>query len=900
MTEDGRSELAAATRREISLGNGRTSRFHSLPALEELVSKPVSRLPVALRIVLESVLRNADGRRIRDDHVRDLAGWRANAPRNEEIPFTVGRVVLNCAAGIPLLGDLTAIRAAMSRGGLDGEVVRPAVPVDMALDHTLTVDFHGTADAMAKNMALDIHRNEERYRFVKWALHAYEGIRLFPPGTGILHQLNLEYLAPGLLEKDGVSFPDTLVGTDSHTGMIAGMGTVGWGVGGIEAQAAVLGQPVFLLMPDVVGVQLTGRSGDGVTATDLVLHLTRMLRDAKVVGQFVEFFGPSVAALTIPDRATIANMAPEYGATIGYFPVDEQTCRYLGQTGRSAECVQAVEAYYREQGLFGAPRPGTVDYSRELELDLGAVEPSLAGPKRPQDLVPLSGLKKRFAEVLSEPQASGGYGKPISSDDGGSDGALLKDGAVVIAAIASCTNTSNPGVILGAGLLARNAVERGLQVKPWVKTSMTPGSIVVSKYLEAAGLQAALDQLGFTVAGYSCATCVGASGPIDAELEAEIDANDIVACAVLSGNRNFEARIHASVRASFLASPALVVAFAIAGRVDIDMAVEPLGDDRDGEPVYLRDIWPSAGELEAASATAANPDFYHQVYDCDITEANPLFAEIDHATGRLYPWDPASTYLREPPFLAPAFRQSVLAEVRGARALAILGDSVTTDHISPIGTIESSSPAGIYLERHGVEPLEFNNYGSRRMNREVMIRGTFANLRLKNAMLPGIEGGVTLHQPDGEQMTIYDAAMRYREAAVPLIVIAGQEYGTGSARDWAAKGTRLLGVRAVVAGGFERIHRSNLVGMGVMPCELPQGTSARTLLLDGSETYDILGLEGEVAPRQGLTLRITRADGSASEVALVLRVDTQAELDYMLSGGMMPYLLSRLASGCAA
>ena len=735
--------LHALTKREIDLGLGEKFHFFCVPGLEEAGIGRVSRLPVSLRVVLESVLRNCDGTRILPEHVEHLANWQPTGAREEEIPFTIGRIVLNCAAGIPLLGDLTAIRGAVMRQGYPAETVGPRVPVDMALDHTLTVDYHGTPDALRLNTELDLHRNEERYRFVKWAMQAYGGIRLFPPGAGILHQLNLELLAPGFLTKDGVCFPDTLVGTDSHTCMIAGLGVVGWGVGGIEAEAAMLGQPLYFLTPDVVGVHVSNALKPGVTATDLVLHVTEMLRKAKVVGKFVEFFGEGVATLSLPDRATIANMAVEYGATIGYFPVDEQTCRYLRQTGRSEERVRATEILYRAQGCFGAAKRGEVDYSQELELDLADVVPSVAGPKRPQDRIPLDKLKQRFTGLLAAPVSAGGYGKaPITSGalaDAAAEPHVPRDGDVVIAAITSCTNTSNPGVMLAAGLVAKKAVALGLKTKPWVKTSLTSGSRVVSRYLEAAGLQKPLDELGFVVAGYSCATCVGASGPIDAELEQAIGKGDVVACAVLSGNRNFEARIHPAVRASFLASPPLVVAFALTGRVDVDLATEPLGIGADGRPVYLRDVWPASEEVAAAYAIAANPQFYRETYAQDIAATDPMWATIPQASGALYPWEDASTYLKEPPFLAPELSGSALKPIMHARALAIFGDSVTTDHISPIGSIKGSSPAGIYLRTLHVEPADFNNFGARRMNHEIMIRGGFGNLRLRNLMVPGID-----------------------------------------------------------------------------------------------------------------------------------------------------------------
>ncbi|MDQ8730443.1 aconitate hydratase AcnA [Bradyrhizobium sp. LHD-71] len=888
-----KSLLSEVCERKIDLGFGREYRYFSLPALEEAGYGAVSHLPLSLRVVLESLVRHCDGRRVTERQVRDLASWQPRAVRESELPFTVGRIVLNCAAGIPLLGDLTALRGAISSLGRPVREIGPKVPVDMVLDHTLTVDFTGTPDALSRNMELEISRNVERFRFVKWAMQAYDGIRLFPPGAGILHQVNLEFLARGVLIEDGVVYPDSLVGTDSHTCMIAGLGVVGWGVGGIEAEASALAQPYYMLTPDVVGVNVMGALRAGVTSTDLVLHVTETLRRHKVVGKFVEFFGEGVASLSIPDRATISNMAPEYGATIGYFPVDEQTCRYLTQTGRSPEQVKAVEAYFRAQGAFGAPKIGEVDYTSLFDLDLADVTPNLAGPKRPQDRLPLAQLRHRFNEVLRQPLGSGGYGKaaPVSAN-----GPRQKTahGDVVIAAITSCTNTSNPTVMVMAGLVAQKAVARGLTAKPWVKTSLTPGSRVVSKYLDATGLQASLDQLGFAVAGYSCGTCVGASGPIDPVLERAIVDNDVVACAVLSGNRNFEARIHPAVRAAFLASPPLVLAFAIAGTVDIDMEKQPLGHDVSGNDVYLRDVWPTQAEIDAALAVAERPEFYREIYGGDLTFGNPAWSAVPQPGGDIYPWEARSDYIKEPPFLASEFRHTVLTPIKDARALAMLGDSVTTDHISPIGGIKSNSPAGTYLRGLGVQPIDFNNYGARRMNHEVMVRGGFSNVRLKNLMLPGTEGGLTAHQPSGDRMSIYDAAMRYKAGDVPLIVIAGEEYGTGSARDWAAKATRLLGVRAVIAQSFERIHRSNLVGMGVLPCQFVSGQSAASWNLTGEEEFDVLGLD-DARPRQPLTLVVRRRDGTTDRIQLVLRLDTPIEIEFARQGGIMPYVLSELA-----
>lgn len=883
--------------RHIEQGRDRL-RYFSLPALQAAGFGRISRLPVSLRIVLESLARNCDGRRVTEQQVRDLAGWQAHGTRDSEIPFTVGRIVLNCAAGIPLLGDLTAIRGAVQ--GLSGAVenVGPKVPVDMVLDHTLTVDFYGTPDALARNMELEIHRNAERFSFVKWAMQAYPGIRLFPPGAGILHQVNLEFLAHGLLRRDGVCFPDTLVGTDSHTGMIAGLGVVGWGVGGIEAETAALGLPIYFLTPDVVGVNVIGALKSGVTATDLVLHVTEQLRRHKVVGKFVEFCGAGLSNLTLPDRATLSNMAPEYGATIGYFPIDEQTCRYLLETGRPPEQVQLVEAYFRAQECFGAPQPDSIDYSSVIDLDLGNVVANVAGPKRPQDRVALTRLSSRFREILVQPVAEGGYGiaGTATVDSAPKAARQLSHGDVVIAAITSCTNTSNPGVMVMAGLVAKKAIARGMKAKPWVKTSLTPGSRVVSKYLEAAGLQAPLNALGFAVAGYSCGTCVGASGPIDPQLESLIAEDNVIACAVLSGNRNFEARIHPAVRAAFLASPPLVVAFAIAGSVNIDMATEPLGTGADGQKVYLKDLWPTPTEIAEALAVASRPEFYRQIYGGDIAAGNPGWAAIPQTSGPIYPWTDDSTYIKEPPFLASEFRASSLRPVVGARALAILGDSVTTDHISPIGSISLASPAGIYLRRLGVAQADFNNYGARRMNHEVMVRGGFSNTRLKNQMVPDVEGGVTAHQPSGEKMSIFDAAMRYQSEGVPLLVIAGEEYGTGSARDWAAKATRLLGVRAIVAGSFERIHRSNLVGMGVLPCQFASGESASSWGLRGDEAFDIVGFEEPIRPRQALALVVHRAAGVVDRIPLTLRLDTPTEIDFVRAGGIMPFVLGELSA----
>ncbi|MCC6194517.1 MAG: aconitate hydratase [Burkholderiales bacterium] len=933
-------------RDSLRLSSGTSGTFHSLPLLEKAGVGPVSRLPVSLRILLESVLRNRDGRRIRDEDVEALARWEPGAPRVAEVPFVVGRVLLQDFTGVPLLVDLAAMRSAMARKGLDAQLVRPSVPVDLVIDHSVQVDYFGRPDALRLNIEMEFHRNGERYRFLKWGAQAFDGLRIVPPGFGICHQVNLEFLGHGVLAKDGVWYPDTLVGTDSHTTMINGLGVVGWGVGGIEAEAAMLGQPVYLLLPDVVGVHLHGRLREGVTATDLVLRITELLRQAHVVGKFVEFHGEGAANLSVPDRATIGNMSPEYGATIGYFPVDDATCRYLLATGRSAEQVETVRRYYQAQGLYGMPAGGQCDYSTVIDLELASIEPAVAGPKRPQDRIALGELKSKFHALLT---GADGYGKSDAAlrasvalgdgqpprPGGGEQSAMLPGervpdtnphteaemidnrptpnrpaedkqppaqtstielahGDVVIAAITSCTNTSNPAVMLAAGLLARKAVERGLGVKPWVKTSLAPGSRVVSEYLSKTGLQPFLDRLGFQLVGFGCTTCIGNSGPLDRALEETITRNDIITASVLSGNRNFEARIHQSVKANFLMSPPLVVAFAIAGRIDIDLTREPLASAA-GRDVFLRDIWPSMEEIEALLGTAFDASEYRQVY-AGFADQNPLWNRIPAGAGRLYDWDPASLYIREPPYFDAAMAAPPSAAFSGARALAILGDSITTDHISPAGAIKASSPAGAYLRERGTEVADFNSYGARRGNHEVMMRGTFANVRIRNLMVPGVEGAFTRYQPDGEQMGIYEAAQRYQAEGVPLVVIAGQDYGSGSSRDWAAKGTRLLGVRAVIARGFERIHRSNLIGMGVLPCQFPEGTSAQTLGLDGTERFE-LGLDGPVRPRSQATLGIERRDGTRETVSLLLRIDTPIEVEYFAAGGIMPYVLAELAGG---
>ncbi|MDQ3261017.1 MAG: aconitate hydratase AcnA, partial [Pseudomonadota bacterium] len=780
--------------------------FYSLIALEKAGLGKISRLPVSIRIVLEAVLRNFDGKKINEGHVKQLSAWKPTALRTDEIPFVVARILLQDFTGVPLLADLAAMRGVANRMGKNPKLIEPLVPVDLVVDHSVQIDHYASHDALRKNMELEFQRNGERYKFMKWGMQAFDTFKVVPPGIGIVHQVNLEYLARGVHQKDGVYYPDTLVGTDSHTTMINGIGVVGWGVGGIEAEAGMLGQPVYFLTPDVVGVNLTGKLREGVTATDLVLTVTEMLRKEKVVGKFVEFFGEGAASLALPDRATIANMAPEYGATMGFFPVDQTTIEYFRNTGRSADEIAAFEAYFKAQGLFGMPRAGDIDYTKVLSLDLVSIKPSVAGPKRPQDRIELPNLKRKFTELFSKPTIENGFnkkaaelGKRYATQKPGID---VGSGDVLIAAITSCTNTSNPGVLLAAALLAKKAVEKGLTIEPHIKTSLAPGSRVVTEYLTNAGLMPYLEKLGFNVAAYGCTTCIGNAGPLDETIEQSVIQNDIVAAAVLSGNRNFEARIHASIRANFLASPPLVIAFALAGTVLIDMDNDPIGNDKDGAPVYLKDLWPSQAEVAAVMQHATHAATYRKLY-ADFTQGFDLWNNIPSTSGQVYNWD-KSTYIAEPPFFenfGPSAGTS--ADVKGARALGVFGDSVTTDHISPAGAIKASSPAGTWLQNNGVNVVDFNSYGSRRGNHEIMMRGTFANVRIKNLMLPPkadasrVEGGLTLYQPSGEQLSIYDAAMKYIAAGIPTVIFGGEEYGTGSSRDWAAKGTQLLGVKAV-------------------------------------------------------------------------------------------------------
>ena len=886
------------TLKEFKAGGGRSGKFYSLPQLAKTFPN-VDRLPVSIRIVLEAVLRTCDGKKVTEEHVRQLAAWKPTAARVDEIPFIVSRVVLQDFTGVPLLADLAAMRSVAVRMNRNPKTIEPLVPVDLVVDHSVMIDHYGSRDSLDLNMKLEFQRNRERYEFMKWGMQAFDTFRVVPPGFGIVHQVNLEYLARGVHQKDGIYYPDTLVGTDSHTTMINGIGVVGWGVGGIEAEAGMLGQPVYFLTPDVVGVHLKGRLREGVTATDLVLTVTEMLRKAKVVGKFVEFFGEGTESLSVPDRATIANMAPEYGATMGYFPVDEKTVDYFRMTGREPELVSAIEAYYKAQGMFGMPRPGEIDYTEVIELDLGSVVPSLSGPKRPQDRVNLPDLGRNFDTLFSAPLEKNGYGRPASDLDRrvptGHPDLDVGHGDVLIASITSCTNTSNPALLLAAGLLARRAVEKGLTVSPRVKTSLAPGSRVVTAYLRDAGLLPHLEKLGFGVVAYGCTTCMGASGPLDPKIEDAVVRQDLVTCAVLSGNRNFEARVHANLRANYLASPALVVAYAIAGTVRTDLTRDPLGKDRDGKPVYLKDLWPSDAEVASLMKFATNAEHFRREYG-DLSGNRKLWEAIPTIEGAIYQWDEKSTFIREPPFFEGVTRTpGKVSDIRGARALAILGDSITTDHISPSTRIKPGTPAGKWLEPYGSPPSEWGHFGTRRCNHELMVRGTFANVRLRNAMAPGTEGPITRVQPGGEQMTIFEASEIYRARNTPLVIFGGEDYGMGSSRDWAAKGVQLLGVKAVIVKSFERIHRANLIGMGVVPLQFKAGDDVKTLGIDGSETFTIEGIEGgNIKPMQDVTMTITRADGSTRKVPLTLRIDTGIEVEYLKHGGILPYVLREL------
>ena len=967
----------ASTLQNFQTAYGKPGKFYSLPALAEQFPK-IKRLPQSIRIVLESVLRNCDGKKVTAEHVEQLANWQPQAERSEEIPFVVSRVVLQDFTGVPLLADLAAMRSVAARLGKDPKAIEPLVPVDLVVDHSIMVDYFGTKDAIDLNMKLEFQRNRERYEFMKWGMQAFDTFGVVPPGFGIVHQVNLEFLARGVhktgADAEAVYYPDTLVGTDSHTTMINGIGVVGWGVGGIEAEAAMLGQPVYLLTPDVVGMELTGKLREGVTATDLVLRVTETLRREKVVGKFVEFFGEGTRSLALPDRATIGNMAPEYGATMGFFPVDEKTIDYFRGTGRTDDEIEALEAYFKAQGLFGVAKAGDIDYSQVVRLNLDDVRPSLAGPKRPQDRIELSDVASQFRSLYSKPNAENGFNQPASmldtrhlvrhTDEGHVDkllsepptplgaarsvvemeanrptlatahehggeaaaaahkesrGLTVGNGDVLIAAITSCTNTSNPSVLLAAGLLAKKAVEAGLRVQPHIKTSLAPGSRIVTEYLTETGLMPYLEQLGFDLVGYGCTTCIGNSGDLTAELNEAINDSGLVCAAVLSGNRNFEARIHPNIKANFLASPPLVVAYALAGSVLRDLTTEPLGKGTDGKEVFLRDVWPTSEEIHALMKYAMNGEAFRANYAKVKLEPGQLWENIHGVTGNSYTW-PTSTYIAEPPFFsdfamemkAPAVGgtgaggQNNAYSVTGARIMALFGDSITTDHISPAGSIKGSSPAGKWLQAHGVHKADFNSYGSRRGNHDVMMRGTFANVRIKNLMIPADkdgsreEGGVTLFHPGHRtpdsvitKMPIYDAAMKYMAEGTPTVVFAGEEYGTGSSRDWAAKGTQLLGIKAVVARSFERIHRSNLVGMGVLPLQFKPGDSWESLKLVGAETVDVIP-HPELKPQSEAQLVITRADGTRQEVTVILRVDTPIEVDYYRNGGILPYVLRQL------
>ena len=881
------------TRSQLSTANGEFDYF-SLPKLAEALGTSLTNLPYSIRVLLEACLRNVDDFIVTEQDVRQLAQWSPQQSEPQEIPFKPGRVVLQDFTGVPAVVDLAALRSAMVRAGGDPRRINPLVHCDLVVDHSVQVDRFAANSALQFNVEREFERNAERYQFLRWGQQAFDNFRVIPPATGIVHQVNLEFLAQGVLERDGTVYPDSLVGTDSHTTMINGLGVVGWGVGGIEAEAVMLGQPIYMLTPQVVGFRLQGELPQGATATDLVLTATQILREHGVVGKFVEFCGPGLEKMSLPDRATLANMAPEYGATMGFFPVDDETLRYLNRTGRSEAQIDLVEQYYRHQGLFRTADSPEPQYSSMVELDLGSIIPCMAGPKRPQDRIALSDMQSQFQEDLQQT-----FGRQQAADsvavalpEGTSN---IGDGAVVIAAITSCTNTSNPSVMVGAGLLARNAVAKGLQRKPWVKTSLAPGSRVVTDYLKQAELTESLDALGFQLVGYGCTTCIGNSGPLPEPVSQAISDGDLVAAAVLSGNRNFEGRINAQVKANYLASPPLVVAYALAGTTDIDLTTQPLGQDTDGNDVFLKDIWPSVEEIRDTVTAAMSPEAFRSEY-ASASDGPQDWQDIATVDGDLYEWDPASMYIQEPPFFIDMPQQpEPIQAIQGARVLVSVGDSVTTDHISPAGSIKADSPAGLFLQEQGVEPVDFNSYGSRRGNDRVMTRGTFANIRLKNLLCPGTEGSVTQHHPSGEQMSIYDASLKYKQDSTPLIVLAGSEYGTGSSRDWAAKGTYLLGIRAVIATSYERIHRSNLVGMGVLPLQFRETESRDTLGLDGTETFD-LSLDDSLQPRQTVEVTAHKTDGSAIRFTAVCRIDTPVEIEYYRNGGILHKVLRDLAA----
>ena len=867
-------------------------RYYRLRKLVEDGIGDIETLPFSIRVLLEACLRNVDNFVVTADDVNNLANWNAAKPAEIEVPFKPGRVVLQDFTGVPAIVDLAALRSAMVRMGGDPKKINPLVPCDLVIDHSVQVDEFASRFALQRNLEIEFERNIERYQFLRWGQKAFNNFRVIPPATGIVHQVNLEYLADVVMTTNGVVYPDSLVGTDSHTTMINGLGVVGWGVGGIEAEAVMLGQPIYMLTPEVVGFRLTGQLPEGSTATDLVLTVTQMLRAHKVVGKFVEFYGPGLDGLSLADRATLANMAPEYGATIGFFPVDAETLRYLERTGRPKQLVDLVERYYKEQGLFRTANSPEPRFTSTLQLDLADVVPSMAGPRRPQDRILLKNMLPEWKKSLP------GFGRtgasPSVAVEGMEQPAQITDGAVVIAAITSCTNTSNPSVMIGAGLLAKNAVARGLKRAPWVKSSLAPGSRVVTEYLRKAGLDTALDALGFQTVGYGCTTCIGNSGPLPEPVAKAVTSGDLVAAAVLSGNRNFEGRVNPLVKANYLASPPLVVAYAIAGTVDIDLSTQPLGKDPQGHDVYLKDIWPSQKAVADAVASSMGPEMFVEQYG-QASAGPPEWQKISGSEGDLYQWDLTSTYVQEPPFFVdmPAEPAPIQA-IEGARCLVSVGDSTTTDHISPAGSIKANSPAGRYLQAEGVKPEDFNQYGARRGNDRVMTRGTFANIRLKNLMVPGTEGGVTVHYPSGEQTSIYEAAMKYRDQGTPLVVLAGAEYGTGSSRDWAAKGTYLLGVRAVIATSFERIHRSNLVGMGVLPLQFREGESRESLGLDGTEIFDI-SLDDKLVPRQAVEVMARRPDGEVVHFVTTCRIDTPVEVVYYRNGGILHTVLRQLA-----
>ena len=899
-----RSRDSFSTKTDLIVGAKKLSYF-SLPKLAAKTGKDVSRLPVSLRILLENLLRHEDGKVVEEKDVQGLLAWDPKAAPDKEIAFHPARVVLQDFTGVPAVVDLAAMRDAIAELGGDPDKINPLFPSELVIDHSVQVDNFGSADALVRNTELEYGRNQERYALLRWAQGAFNNFKVVPPSTGIVHQVNIEHLARVVFDSDGLAYPDTLVGTDSHTTMVNGLGVLGWGVGGIEAEAAMLGQPINLLVPQVIGFKLHGTLPAGATATDLVLTITRMLRDKGVVGKFVEFYGSGLGNLPLADRATIGNMSPEFGSTCGIFPIDDETLRYLRLTGRSEEQVQLCEAYAKAQGLFRSADTPDPLYTDTLALDLGSVRPTLAGPRRPHDKVLLDEMKPAFGKVLGEMIAQGkakkGGGAATPEDLGrrmqaSVDGqeVSLGHGSVVIAAITSCTNTSNPYVMLGAGLLAKRAVERGLSVKPWVKTSLAPGSKVVTRYLESAGVLSSLDQLHFNIVGYGCTTCIGNSGPIAESVSKAIKDGELVAAAVLSGNRNFEGRIHADVRANYLASPPLVVAYALAGRVDIDFQKEPIGQDSSGKDVFLKEIWPSSAEVAEAVAKHVTAEAYRTEY-ARVFEGDERWRALPVPEGSRYSWDPASTYVRRPSFFENLPRKPApLSDISGARALAVLGDSITTDHISPAGGIAKDSPAAKYLTEHGVKPSEFNQYGARRGNHEVMMRGTFANVRLKNLLVPGIEGGVTRHLPSNQQMSIYDASMKYQADAVPLIVLSGKEYGSGSSRDWAGKGTLMLGIKAVIAESYERIHRSNLIGMGVLPLQFLEGQSRESLGLTGEETFAIGGISKGLAPGKTLTVEAVAADGTKKSFEARTRIDTVVELEYYANGGILQYVLRQL------